>query len=478
MSVVEVAPAAADQAQELFQKMNQRFAIVHTANGVSILDEGAGVTANGDFRLLSKADFGTAIANVQPPIESRQTAAGWWLAHARRREYTSIVFAPDGASPSEYNIWRGFAVGAKVGDCSRFWTLVREVICAGSEELYSYVRRWLAHLVQKPGELPETALVLLGKQGTGKSFFTESIGRLVGRHYLSVTSMAQVTGRFNGHLAHVLLLNANEATWGGNKAEEGALKSMITDAWTPIEFKGKDVIKLANYKRLVVCSNNQWAVPQDADDRRFLILDVSDAHKEDVVYFGNIATQLNAGGYEALMHDLANEDLSNFDPRRLPRTAGALSIKLKSAEPIVRWLFERLQSGANHDRVDGDYGGTRSQNDEWHLRVPTDDLYASYSAFCRSQQGRAAAPSEFSKTLRQLLPDIKDVRPTLNGKRTRCLTFAPLEACRKSFAKYMKQEDHIAWEVCGVEASNVSNVTALPTKAANSRVSGSPRGRA
>jgi len=106
---------------------------------------------------------------------------------------------------------------------------IREGICSGIPALYEFVVRWMAQLIQHPGDVPEIALVLRGLQGTGKNTFVDTFGTLLGVHYIPVHNMNQVTGRFNGHLATALLVHCNEAIWGGAKEAEGALKSMITD---------------------------------------------------------------------------------------------------------------------------------------------------------------------------------------------------------------------------------------------------------
>lgn len=171
-------------------------------------------------------------------------------------------------------------------------------------EHFDYVIRWFAHLFQRQGELPGTALVLRGRQGTGKGTMMMYLGIIVGQHYLELVQMGQVTGRFNAHMKDALLVHANEAIWGGDKASEGAIKAMITDETSAVEFKGRDIITVKNYKRLVLASNNDWVVPRDMDDRRFFVLDVSDAHKEDQEYFDAIHAEMSAGGLEALMHHL------------------------------------------------------------------------------------------------------------------------------------------------------------------------------
>jgi hypothetical protein len=53
-------------------------------------------------------------------------ATKYWLKHPRRRKYQDIGFFPNRDVPSFYNLWRGFAVEPRKGDCSKFLAHIRE----------------------------------------------------------------------------------------------------------------------------------------------------------------------------------------------------------------------------------------------------------------------------------------------------------------------------------------------------------------
>jgi hypothetical protein len=101
-------------------------------------------------------------------------------------------------------------------------------VCDGDPELFKYVFGWMAHIVQRPRERPGTALVLIGRRGTGKSKVGEVLGSLFPAHYFQVDDARYITGQFNEHMASCLLLQAEEAIWAGDKAAEGRLKGLIT----------------------------------------------------------------------------------------------------------------------------------------------------------------------------------------------------------------------------------------------------------
>jgi hypothetical protein len=81
------------------------------------------------------------------------------------------------------------------------------------------------------------------------------------------------------------------------------------------------------------------------DERRFAVLDVSDAHKQDHTYFAAIDHEMNNGGREALLHHLLNFDLSKVNLRAIPKTGALLEQKIASLSPEAGWLLDLLNRG-------------------------------------------------------------------------------------------------------------------------------------
>jgi hypothetical protein len=432
-----------DSLNEFMTQMNQRFAVIKNGNQVRILEE---ISGGSDFRLYSKADFDLVTTNQPFPAGSK-SAAGTWLRNPQRREYDGLVFAPGKTSTEHYNLWRGFAVQGVEGNCSLFWQLVHDAICAGSTDLYTYVRRYFAHMVQKPWERPEVALVMRGGQGVGKNTFVDGMGSLLPTHFCEVSCVDQLTGRFNAHLRNAILIHANEATWGGNKNESGKLKAMITDATIPIEMKGIDILHIDNYMRLVVSSNNSWPVPVDADDRRFLMLDVAPVFKQDNKFFAALHAQMNCGGREALMHVLLTEDLTGFAPRNKPASPFGGDVKLRSADTTTRWLFECLNSNSYLDNC-----GTSQlfQPNNAGASLTKDRLFDGYQRWCKTSQERyPVVLSQFFKRLRELLgKSMAEVRPSspTGQVRERVIVLPSLGACRSEFETSAGVTGAVTWD--------------------------------
>src|SRR5262249_29494941 len=148
-------------------------------------------------------------------------------------------------------------------------------VSGGDVKRHAWLIAFFAQMLQRPRERLGVALVLRGGMGTGKTKVGEVIGRLIPWHYFLVDDPRYVTGNFNAHMAACLLLQADEAVWAGDKGAEGRLKGLITAPMQQIEPKGVDPIRLPNYIRLLMTSNDDWVVPAGKDERRFCIYDVS-----------------------------------------------------------------------------------------------------------------------------------------------------------------------------------------------------------
>jgi hypothetical protein len=247
--------------------------------------------------------------------------------------------------PNHFNLWRGFAVEPKAGDCSKFLAHLGNNVCRGDESLYRWVIGWLAQIVQTPDNKMGTALVIRGKQGTGKTKVGEVIGSLLGDHYVPVSDSRYITGRFNSHLASCLLLHCDEAFWAGDHAAEGKLKDLITGDYHFIEYKGKEPIKVRNYVRLFVTGNPDWLVPAGFEERRFAVLDIGEDRMQDSEYFAAIDEEINNGGREALLDFLLHFDLRTVNLRAIPKTAALLDQKLSSLSPEHGWWLDTLARG-------------------------------------------------------------------------------------------------------------------------------------
>lgn len=336
------------------RELNERHAVLSDIGGkCRIISEVADGFVAGRTRLSfqSAADFKLRYCNQ---FVEYQTASGgvvskalgdWWLFHPNRRQYDTITFAPGFEVPGAYNLWKGFAFQSRPGVCDLFLAHVLDNVCDGDEKHYAYLMGWLASAVQNPASPGHTAIVMRGPQGTGKSFFAKTFGKLFGRHFLQVSDPKHLIGSFNAHLRDCVVLFGDEAFYAGDKKHESVLKMLVTEEMITIEAKGVDAHAAPNFVHLIMASNDAWVVPAGADERRFFVLDVGEDQKQNSAYFRAIQKELNDGGYEALLYKLRTWDLSKYDVRALPKTVGLIEQKILSYTSEQDWWYQKLVSG-------------------------------------------------------------------------------------------------------------------------------------
>jgi hypothetical protein len=282
----------------------------------------------------------------------------WWLECRDRRQFNQVVFDP--ARGREFdgnlNLWRGFGVEPVEGDWSLMRQHIEEVLAAGDPETAAYILRWSAWAVQNPEKRAEVVLGFRGGQGTGKGTFARAMCDLFGQHSLHLSSMDQMVGRFNVHFRDCALLFADEAIAPNDKSAVGRLKHLVTEPTLMIEPKGVDREAVPNRLKILMASNDAWMVPADADDRRFVVLDVSPCRCGDSTWFKALHAQMHDRGLAAMLHDLRNMDLGDWHPRKdRPETAAMVEQKIDSLRGMERAWFECLHSGElpMGDRVEG-----------------------------------------------------------------------------------------------------------------------------
>jgi Family of unknown function (DUF5906) len=368
------------------------------------------------------------------PVKGRSTRTGYlgneWLRYDQRRQYGRITFNPRGDSPPEvFNLWRGWAVEPAAGDWSVIRAHIEQVVCSDSPDLIRYVMGWLAFLVQRPWERPGTALILRGKEGAGKSMFGDAVRHLVGSHSMAVSNAKHLVGNFNQHLRNCLVLQADEAIFAGNHEHASILKALITDPDLIIEGKGIDALLSKNYIHLIMTSNEEWVVPAGLEARRFVVLDVSEAHRGDFKYFAALqAATKDDRVAAAMLYDLQRWPLAGFEVRTVPDTAGLRDQKMRSLSGINGWLVDLLTTG----ELQSEFGAGA-----WRPFFTSRELRKAYQAWIAAHRRgeRVLSDMTFGKEMNRLFPWYRraPARDVTTDKDSPGYRFGTLDEARERF---------------------------------------------
>lgn len=425
---------------QLVAELNREYAVILLGGRAMVLREGTGPDGKPTFDLMPIESFEAWLRPRRLWVEDKPIPASRvWLNSEARRQYHGLTFDPSGeAGETWYNLWRGFAVEpSERGSCDLFLEHVYENVCGANQALFDWVMGWFAALVQRPTQKLGTALVFLGRQGVGKSIVGDTVGSLLGRHFKEVAQSRYVTGQFNAHLADCLLMKIDEATWGGDHAAAGKLKDLVTGDYHFIEYKGKEPVRLPNYVRLLLTSNEEWAVPAGLEERRFAVLRVGESRMQDREYFGAIHRELADGGRARLLRYLLDFDLSDVPLAEIPQSAALTSQKLQSLSVEQMWWLDILAEG----ELPGDVLGEGV--------TPVKHIWQHYLDYHQRMRARSKAKGreQFGDMLREFVdPHVVDrgrFRTLGDGTRPWCYRLPTLELCRRRFAALARD----AWSI-------------------------------
>ena len=375
----------------------------------------------------------------QLPImcDAKKTINNFWVDPATH-VYTDIAFNPIAQPPSTLNYWVGPVIEPKQGDWSRIRTHLYEVICDGDMELFEYLLNYVAHMLQRPEEKPGVMVVLLGNQGTGKGLFFQILQRIWGRTSLLVSDIQQVVGNFNAALERNYVIMMDEALFSGDRKSQNRMKSFITEKSCTVEQKYQPSRTINSVHRFFASSNHEHFSHVEADDRRLLIVKVSKSRQGDRAYFSDLAAAIDDDTViAAMVHDLMQLNLNQFDVRQRPLTQEHASQKIQSLQGFDRYWFEVLTNG----RFGIDNLGTFGTNERWK-----DGGFISTKSLCERYQYYDKQSQRFGPTLtktiggsiEKLCPSAEKDRKTEPSGQSRGYKVPSLEVARGEMAAYLK----------------------------------------
>jgi len=152
------------------------------------------------------------------------------------------------------------------------------------EDRKKYFINWLATalITRKKNR---TAILLRGRQGTGKGLLWEQIIEYaVGGDYCATIGNDDLNTNFNSTMENKLFILANEIKGDfrdGNSMYE-KLKMYITDDELRVEQKRVDSRKVKNYFNVILASNNTTPLQIQSGDRRYTVYETADTKIKDI----------------------------------------------------------------------------------------------------------------------------------------------------------------------------------------------------
>lgn len=455
-------PEADDFSAETKKKLkeyNKRFAAIGDEREVRILDLKKWNRGNQNPYMAKQAFFDTFNSERVAQLTSYGDVkmvplSKVWFDWPKRRTYSDgVIFDPNPANKNKnkdsFNTWTGFEVDSSIeGNCDILIEHIWENICHKNEIWYNYLMTWIAHIVQRPWEIPGVMVVLKGKKGTGKSILGEKVLKkyIFGKFGMKTPNIEALLGQYNSRIEGKVFCLLEEAFWGGDKKHESGLKDIITSDEAELRAKYKGDKSFDNFLRLMAVSNEDYIVPATEEERRYFILQLSEARMQDTEYFEDLVYQMeHENGISEFMHKLETWPEPKEGWRqflfKVPKTPW---LKDQVSEALPYWEHAMMD-----DFNQGVFGELRNEDiEEFTLnydestRVPKKVLKAHWDKYTLRSPHKSKNTTFKDFLEKRLGIDSEDKPMRCQGVDgpVRCILVPPLKDLRPRIASLLNQE--------------------------------------
>ena len=392
-----------------------------------------------------------------------------WMSWMGRKEVRAIGFDPtDKENKDIFNIWNGYDISEEIADkfdedeAQPILDHILDCWCDGDEQSFEYVIDYLAHIIQKPWKKTGVVVALKSKQGGGKGVIISKLGEIIGdNHFCQNSNANYLFGDFNGQLEGKILVNLDEAFWGGDKKMEGMMKNKITERNQTINKKNKEAYMVSDYANYIISTNNDWFAGTTEDDRRYYCLELNNKYsgrmtKEKEEYFNPIV-QAPAGAFAKILY---GRDLTHFNPRIFKKTKLLQEQVERNHNPVKVWWYKVLQDGGwegiscgdkffNYwNRLDEDNSGDKIKNKktgETIIGYFKDYIYERYKMTETEKRGFNSVSAFYRELKQNCLGDLyKEIRPKNKDKdyKAERPAFLVLPSLEEARAKWNELQDY------------------------------------
>ncbi|WP_312463124.1 DUF5906 domain-containing protein [Comamonas sp.] len=310
---------------------------------------------------LKAADFSALTVSSKTEVEVQQgekikkkwmANSSLWKSDFRRVDAMTATFHPGApiitANPKgsrAVNTWRPIRRWHATADISLFLEQV-EYLFPDPTERNAFLD-WLAHIEQKPGELPHYGWLHIAENtGTGRNWMASVLARVF-RGYVApnVDLPALLDSPYNGELGGCVLAIVDEVQEGaseGNYRHAERLKSMVNAEMRTVNNKyGMKYLEF-NALRWLVFSNHKNALPLSDEDRRFRVVMHKAPPRAPAVYERLYAMLQDAEFINAIGVYLSERDIRRFKPGERPPLNADKLAAIAASKPMTTQGAEEI----------------------------------------------------------------------------------------------------------------------------------------
>ena len=231
-------------------------------------------------------------------------------------------------------------------------------------DVYEYFMGWLCFLFTHPALKSGKMPYFLGSPGNGKSELANLIRHLVGPDPITLTTSTpdrDVYGTFNPKMMTAYLIIIEELDEKQTKEYTGKIKHILTGTEIGVYPKGKNLITINSYHKMMALSNNIGDPPiaSTEDDRRNLLIRCSDEliiKKNPIVntqYFRDCREYSQDPRVQMVFYERLLEKYTNpkFIEIQLPISQYQLLQQQSNREAVDLFLENYVRMNAESDQI-------------------------------------------------------------------------------------------------------------------------------
>ena len=252
-----------------------------------------------------------------------------WKDSSKRMTTEGITYRPEGKQITVnphglacVNTWRPRSKIKKPSNYEKHTNLFLDHVRWVFGDVAEVFLDWLAHIEQKPGELPHFGWLHISREhGTGRNWIASVLSKVwIGNVALNFKLVETLDKGFNESLSRAHLAVIDEINEGGNSMwkHTSALRQLVTEDHRLINPKfGQQRIEY-NVCRWLIFSNHTGALPLDEHDRRFWVVNKPLVPKAESVYQGMYRLISNQEFIDSVRFYLSNRDVTKFNVGQRP----------------------------------------------------------------------------------------------------------------------------------------------------------------
>ncbi len=297
---------------------------------------------------FTESQFKTVYRNVYYTLDKTEKFIERWLDDPNIRSYVKVDFLPNGEESGVFNTWElieteEYEIKDNTVSTENLHKLIRR-LCENTDEGYSFMMNYLAHLIHTPERKPEVGIFFSSAQGSGKDTLIKLIEKLINPVCVAFENDPEnIFGKFNKSArTNKLVVVLQEAD--NIKQYNSKIKDLITCKTATLGEKNIRSTVMRDYTRLIVLSNNENIIKIEPDDRRWVMFKCYNFFIDpDPEFFNNLHNDIdNPDVIQKFREELLslNIDIDYNFQRNRPITEFYSTMKSANIPAIIRFMHQ------------------------------------------------------------------------------------------------------------------------------------------